>query len=322
MTTVQPPRPATATRRTPLLDALRRHALLVLVCALVGLGLGWYVGQSQQPTWSSTARVLINPAVGNPFAPAPSSVRQDELTSLETEAQVAASAEVLAAVAAANPPVTVSQIQRGLLITVPPNTQILTLTFTAGDAETAERVTDSLATLYLENRDQRATRVNSARVERVEKQTEVVVDDLRAATAAAQRGTAADRQFQSELAAALRNQLVSLRAQRSFLENSEVPAGSVISPASVAARSGGLVLPVMVAAGALVGLALGWVVALLRERLAGRVRTPRDVLAAGLPVLVASTRRRWRPFRAHASEPAVDIARRPSPTPSPAPGTG
>ena len=38
MTTVQPPRPATTTRRTPLLDALRRHALLVLVCALVGLG--------------------------------------------------------------------------------------------------------------------------------------------------------------------------------------------------------------------------------------------------------------------------------------------
>ena len=39
-------------------------------------------------TYTSTARVLVNPSVGNPFVPTPASVRQDELTSLETEAQV------------------------------------------------------------------------------------------------------------------------------------------------------------------------------------------------------------------------------------------
>ena len=47
--------------------------------------------------------MLVNPSVGNPFAPTPASVRQDELTSLETEAQVARSAEVLGAVAAPEP---------------------------------------------------------------------------------------------------------------------------------------------------------------------------------------------------------------------------
>lgn len=309
MMTVDLTRPHAPSRLSPL-DAARRHRTVVLVLLLVGLGLGWRVGDSQPTTWSSTARVLINPTVGNPFAPAPSSVRQDELTSLETEAQVAGSAEVLEAVAAANPPLTVGQIQRGLSITVPPNTQVLALTYAADDARTAEQVVDSWARLYLDNRDRRAEQVNVDRIEKVEKQTEGVVADLRVATAAAQRGTAAERQFQSELAAALRNQLVSLRAQRSYLENSEAPAGSVIAPASAAARSGALVPPAMAAGGAVLGLALGVAIALLRERVSGRVRAARDVVAAGIPVLVASHRTRRHPFRTHDSESAEDVARR------------
>ncbi len=292
-------------------DAVRRHLMLVLAFAIVGVSMGWFAGTGQGATWTSTARVLINPAVGNPFAPAPSTVRQDELTSLETEAQVAGSEEVLVPVAAANPPLTVGALRRGLAITVPPNTQILEMSFTAGDARTAQRVADSLASTYLGNRDLRARSVNDDRIARVEVETEGVVDELRAASAAAQQGSAAQRLFQSELASALRNQLVSLRAQRSYLENSEAPAGSVISPASAAVSSGGLTHLLLPALGALVGLMLGCVLALVRERVAGRVRGPSDVQAAGLPVLVAArTNRRWWTFRSPVDEPGVVIARR------------
>lgn len=298
-------------RRPSLLESVRRHLVVVFALVLVGLCLGWLAGTSQTTSWTSTARVLINPTVGNPFAPAPSAVRQDELTSLETEAQVAGSDEVLGPVAAANPPLTIGELERGLAITVPPNTQILEMSFTAGDAETAQRVADSVATTYLDNRDLRASSVNENRIARVEVETEAVVDDLRAATAAAQRGSEAQRLFQSELAAALRNQLVSLRAQRSYLENSEAPAGSVISPATAAVSSGGLTPALLLVVGALVGALLGCVLALVRERVAGRVRTPGDVEAGGVPVLVATPRpRRWRPFRAHVDEPVGDIARR------------
>lgn len=310
MITVQTPHVATPTRRTPMSDALRRHLALVLLCLLLGLGLGWFAGQQQAPSWTSTARVLINPAVGNPFAPAPTSVRQDELTSLETEAQVAGSAEVLSAVASANRPLTVGELQRGLSITVPPNTQILAISFTSDDPQVSEQVAGSIATLYLDNRDQRAADVNNERIKGVEQQTEVVVDDLRAATAAAQRGSAAERQFQSELASALRNQLVSLRAQRSYLENVDAPAGSLISPASSAARAGGLTSTIAIAVGGILGLGLGWAAALAREGLAGRVRTARDVTSRGLPVLVASGTRGRRPFRAREVESPDVIMRR------------
>ena len=60
-------------------------------------------------------------------------MRQDELTSLETEAQVARSAEVLSEVAADNPPLTLRELQRGADITLPPNTQVLEMTYTADD---------------------------------------------------------------------------------------------------------------------------------------------------------------------------------------------
>ena len=92
--------------RPLLLRAVRHHVLVVVWCLANGLLIGWLLAAAQPASYSSTAHVLVNPTVGNPFAPAPASVRQDELTSLETEAQVARSAEVLSEVAADNPPLT------------------------------------------------------------------------------------------------------------------------------------------------------------------------------------------------------------------------
>jgi polysaccharide biosynthesis transport protein len=301
---------AHAVRGPSLLDSARRHVLLVLVGLLVGLGLGWVGASGQSATWTSTARVLVNPTVGNPFAPVPSSVRQDELTSLETEAQVAGSTEVLSVVANENPPLTIDAVRRGTAVVVPANTQILELTFTASDPDTAEAVANSLADTYLSNRTLRGTNVNQARINKVEDQTKTVVDDLRAATAAAQKGTKAERLFQSELASALRNQLVSLRAQRSYLESSDAPSGSVISTASPAVSSGGLGPIIFIVVGALLGLALGCVGAFARERFAGRVRSRRDLESHGMPVALAAPTPRRRVLRRGQAIPADDTIRR------------
>jgi succinoglycan biosynthesis transport protein ExoP len=267
--------------------AVRHHLVLVTVCLALGAVAGWLYAGSAPATYTSNARVLINPSVGNPFAPTPASVRQDELTSLATEAQVAKSAEVLDAVTSQFPGISTGELQRGLQITVPPNTQILEISYSATDSAAAQLVTDAVASAYLENRSRRFDEVTAERVDRVEVQTLRVVKDLRTATGAAQQGTQANRQFQSELATALRNELVSLRAQRTALENSESPPGAVISPASTPAGAGALSSLVMPVAGGLSGLALGCLLALLLERLRGVVRSPRDVEAAGLPVVAA-----------------------------------
>jgi succinoglycan biosynthesis transport protein ExoP len=283
---MQPDHQPAAGHTSPV-SAVRHHLAVVIACLALGALGGWAYGESSPPTYTSSARVLVNPSVGNPFAPTPSSVRQDELTSLETEAQVARSAEVLRAVARQGTDLTTDQLERRVQVTVPPNTQVLEISYSSSDPQVARQVADAVANAYLANRARRFEEVNAARIKRVENQTLSVVSNLRAATAAAQVGSPAERSFQAELADALRNELVSLRAQRSSLENSESPAGAVISPASTPATAAPLTELVMPVGGALLGLALGCLLAVLLERLRGVVRSRSEVEVAGLPVAAA-----------------------------------
>ena len=288
--------------------AVRHHLAVVICCIALGALAGWLYAASMPATYTSTARVLVNPSAGNPFASTPASVRQDELTSLSTEAQVVRSEEVLGAVAESSG-LTIGQLERGVQVTVPANTQILHISYSAGDRLVAQQVADAVANAYLANRDRRFEELNGARIERVETQTLSVVTDLRAATAAAQKGTAAERFFQSELANALRNELVSLRAQRTALENSEAPAGAVIATASSPSSAGGLPAMVIPVGGALAGLALGCLLAVLLEKVRGVVRSAPEVEALGVPVIAAVAPRGWgaRLFRRGGAD-AVDTA--------------
>lgn len=294
MSAEQPP---PSGHRFPTSRAVRRHLALVVVCVVLGAVMGLLYSASLPASYTSTARVLVNPSVGNPFVPTPTAVRQDELTSLETEAQVARSVEVLGTIAGRSLPQTTSELARNLQIVVPPNTQILEISYSSANPELAQSTTDAVTEAYLANRTRRFEEVNTARIERLQTQTQTVVNDLRRATAAAQTGSAADRLFQSQLATALRNDLVSLRAQRTALETSETPAGAVISPASTPQSATNLIGAAAPVGGALVGLAVGCLIAVLLERARGLVRSAADVEDAGLPVAAAvpsrGRRDRW-----------------------------
>jgi capsular polysaccharide biosynthesis protein len=279
MSLEHPPTPGSGA----LARAVRHHLSIVVLALVAGSLAGWLYGGSTPARYTSTTRVLVNPTAGNPFTPTPASVRQDQETSLATEAQVARSAEVLGAVVV--PGQALEGLERRVRVNVPANTQILEISFTAGDPVLAQRVVDAVAAAYLANREQRFEEVTDARIERLENQTLRVVDDLRQATAAAQLGSPAKRMFNDQLAAALRNELVSLRAQRTALENLEAPAGTVISPATSGARAGTITPILMLAGGALAGLVLGCLVALLLERWAGKVHSAAEVVATGVPVL-------------------------------------
>ena len=114
--------------------AVRHHLPVVIACLALGALLGSLYAVAAPTTYTSTARVLVTPSVGNPYAPTPESVRQDELTSLETVAEVARSAEVLGTVADEDSSLTTSALARGVQVTVPANTQILEVTYSATDA--------------------------------------------------------------------------------------------------------------------------------------------------------------------------------------------
>ncbi len=288
MSDQQPTRPPVSTSH-----AARHHLAVVLVCLVLG-GLGGYLYAAGTPkTYLSSARVLVNPSVGNPFVPAPSSVRQDELTSLETEAQVVRSDEVLGAVVTQVPAVSLSTLKRQVQVLVPANTQVLEISFTGGNPAVTQQVVDAVANAYLANRSQRFEEVNDDRIQRVETRTLSVVDDLRAATAAAQHGSAGKRLFEQELADALRNELVGLRAQRTALENSASPPGSVIAPASEGKTAANLTATVLPFGAALAGLALGCLLAVVLERARGVVRSASEVEQMGVPVVATVPLRGW-----------------------------
>jgi capsular polysaccharide biosynthesis protein len=267
--------------------AVLHHLTVVVICLVLGAIGGLLYSASGSARYATTARVLINPASGNPFVPAPSSVRQDELTSLETEAAVVRSEEVLGLVAEKVDSVSATVLERQVQVVVPPNTQILEITYTGDDAAMAQRVANAVATSYLDNRTLRFESVNEARIERVEGRTATVVTNLRTATAAAQTANPAIRQFQEQLATALRNELVSLRARRTALENSESPSGSVIAPAGKGVKVASLAAVGFPVGGALGGLALGCLFAVAWERGRGVVRSVHDVEASGVPVVAA-----------------------------------
>lgn len=276
---------ATPASHTSTAHAVRHHLAWVVLYLLLGALGGWLYSASTPATFTSTARVLVNPSSGNPFVPTPSSVRQDEMTSLETEAQVLRSAEVLEQVVATNPGWTVGQLQRNLSVQVPPNTQILEITYSSNDRAEAQAVAQAVADGFLANRVQRYEEVNGARIARVQDRTAEVAEQLEQETALAQEGSDAEKLFHLEMVETLRNELVSLRAQRTALDNSESPAGAVIAPASAAASTAGLTSMVVPVGGALVGLALGCLVAVVLERLRGRIGSEHDVELRGVPVL-------------------------------------
>ena len=281
---IHPPRPT-----HPVARAVRHHLVVVVLLGLLGGAAGWGYAAMAPGAYTSAASVLVNPASGNPYAPTPSSVRQDEATSLETEAQLARSAEVLGRVAR-DTAVPLAQLEAGLQVVVPANTQVLQFSFTAADPTLARAVSNAVATAYLDNRDRRFDSLNEARINRVEERTLSVVEDLRAATAAAQRGRPADQAFQRRLADSLSSELVSLRAQRTALENGRSPGGTLISPASEATSSRGLVNLAAPVVGLLLGLAVGCLVAVLVHRTRGRVHADAEVVGAGLPVIASVAR--------------------------------
>ena len=140
----------TSPRRAALVAALRRSAALIIVLTLLGGVLGLAAGLLRGQSHTARASVLISPLVGNPFYPGG---RGDELINLETEAQLVSSDPVARDVASqVDGDPTTSDVLSGLAVTVPPNTQILTVDYTAGSKAKAEERAQAFAEAYLDFR--------------------------------------------------------------------------------------------------------------------------------------------------------------------------
>lgn len=272
-------------RLASLKASLRRGVPLAILIVLAGAVLGGFYGAQQSQTHTAGATVLIDPLVGNPFNP---EGRGDDLVNLETEAHLLRSDAVARLVAQDieydGAP---ADLLKGLKVTVPPNTQILDLTYEAPRADEAVVRAQSFADVYLAYRQSRADALVATQTARIDDQITSRNEELRVLTRQLSRtpaGTANSRLL-TEKVEAVSTQINQLRARSAELATGSLDAGQVVTPASVPGTGPFSPTVLMAVVGAMAGLVVAVVIALVRARADNRIHHVDEVEALDLEVL-------------------------------------
>jgi polysaccharide biosynthesis transport protein len=288
------PQQTDARLRQALAALSERRWTIVLITAAAVAGAAALLAVSER-SYTATAEVLVRPTV--------TEAAGEEEVNLETEKRVAESHEVVSR-AAPELGLDTSEASDALSVSNVAGTEILVLSFEAGEPEDARRGAEVFAEAYLDNRHEQAGAEVAASAESVAVQIESLRDDLAARNRDAQQ---ADTQFERIAAETeadtLAGQIAALQSDLAALtEPSRVEIGRVVQPPELPSNpSGAGAVPTLVLA-LLLGLALGVAAALFKDRLDERLRdrirveavTGAPVLAA-IPPLPRKSRRRGAP---------------------------
>ncbi|MGL5858106.1 MAG: hypothetical protein ACRC35_06820 [Angustibacter sp.] len=281
-------------------QALQRYWALILVCVVGLSAAAWVAAKAQPESYRGSAKILLLPTLGNPLGLETGDSGQQVTIAMETEATLVDSAAVAAI---SNAKLTPDwQAGTGVVkAAVPPNTQIVEISFTASTAIAAQAGAQSVATSYLTYRQQRSDATEESRSKelraqfasvskRLEEVTAEVDQERAAAEASGVPPTSSRASRQQQL---LTDQYSSLSEQLSQLRAGDNNPGSVLSPAQLPRQAEGLDWRLVTGVGGLLGLALGLVLAITLTRADKRVRRS-DVVAGDVPVLaVLGGGRRW-----------------------------
>jgi succinoglycan biosynthesis transport protein ExoP len=242
----------------------RRH--LKLICSLAALAtiIGVASGLLLPASAKATATVLISPLDGNPYS---TNGRGDDLTNLQSEAAL------------------VQADRSRVSVTVPPNTQVLQISYTGSSATAARDGAQAFANGYLTYRTQRAQSVLDARANKLREQEKKVQQELATATKRLTTASATQKSFFRQRITAYNNQLGVIDEQNNDIAATPVNPGSVITPAQPPSGSLTTRAATFGGAGLAVGLFAGLLIALALERSDRRLRDVRTVERLGVPVL-------------------------------------
>jgi succinoglycan biosynthesis transport protein ExoP len=261
---------------------LRRRGALVLTLGVGGLVGALFYSLFATPTYSARAEVLVRPVAVDPADGA-------EEVSLETEREVVLSTAVAGlAKDRLGARGTREELLEHLSVEVPPDTQVLELTFSYANPGTARRGAAAFAEAYLEFRMRQATdavlRVSESLQERISQlQTEIdAATDLVPTTppGSPQRLNAS---LQRDL---LVGQMTVLRNQLASVSSVTLDPGEVISQPQVPTSPSSPRYPLNLALGGIFGLFVGAAIAFVRDRLDDRLHDREELeRTAGVPVL-------------------------------------
>lgn len=232
--------------------AFRRRWWVVVLGAVIGLGLAAAFLLVAPKTYVSTSAVLVHP-IGAEFDNAVDAARTNSGVNLDTEAQIVTSQAVSSrAKVNLQTPEIVGQLVQNVSVDVPPNTNVLRISFAASSAEAAQIGAAAYADGYLANRRETADQLLEEQARALRQQISELESQLPAATPDERTGFEASLQ--------------TLNTRLAYVVGTRVDPGKVISdsllPKRPASPNAGLVLT----SGLAFGLLLGLMCLLLLER--------------------------------------------------------
>ncbi len=284
--------------------AVRRYWFLILGAIFVFAVAGSIAAGAQPVTYTSSAKVLLRPIIGNTLGPDNGTSGQQVTIAMQTEATLVDSDPVAVI---SNKTLTKKWVPGSGTVTavVPPNTQILLISFKAKSAKDAQAGAQAVAKGFLSYRQAQALADQESRTDFLTKQINASSKKLVTATESQQSDDVTEAANASRQVQLLTDQLVSLQDALSTLQAIETGPGSLLSPAQLPKGAGGLDTKILVAAGAILGLALGLVVGIALARGDKRVRRTWDSVS-GVPVLaVLGPKKSWPKRMLPSSDPQI-----------------
>ena len=228
----------------------RRFLSVVLLGLVLGALLGGVLGAMWGDRYTATSVILVAPLSGNPYS---LEGNHDDLLNLETEAQLVASDAVARAVGEAEG-VDALDVLTGLEVEVPPNTQILRVSYTADDEAEGVRRAQAFAQGYLDARVERGKVARDNEISRLEAQVGQLTDRMkRLGEEILDTANPGRRSLLQDQVTVLTTQLTELRAEYAQTKAASTDPGQIVNPA-VEASSFPVPMPVL---GALTGGFLG-----------------------------------------------------------------
>lgn len=267
---------------------VRRRWVILLAGLLAGLGLAAAALAFVPKSYTSTASVLVmdtgvNGAVENG--------RTSGAINLDTEAQIMTSV-VVGEIAreAIESDESARDLTKRVAVTVPPNTSVLNVAFTADSAEQAQAGADAFAQAYLTNRTDEASSRLRGQTDALEQRIGALNQELQELDETLENLAqgSPERAYQSSQRTLLVEQIEALNARSVDLTSLSASGGSVITAAQLPPRPSDPDRKLLVASGVLAGLFAGIVCAFVVDRFDRRVRERADLERLGLDVLVGN----------------------------------
>jgi succinoglycan biosynthesis transport protein ExoP len=267
----------------------RRWWLIVIVTILATVCAVGYL-KTAHKVYTATASVFVTAtsATVNQVA----NGRTSGAVNLDSEAQVVQSAAVAQAAAKLmHTPTNLQQLIQRVSVTVPANSQVLSISCEGSSAVGAAICAQSFAQAYLAYNSASTTSSINSQISALQSR----ISNLESASAkltveaAALPANSTQRASDGEQVNSDHSQLSSLNSQVAALTTDLVDpsGGSIISNASPPLKATSPKPLLIIPSGVLAGLLIGLVLAYLVDRRDRRIRAPRDVIKLNVPVLMS-----------------------------------